>query len=299
MAGLLPRASNGSKNCPGLCYMPPMLGVPSGSKPTWITKLAGMPVVHRAIKLFRMQQIASKALTIVPMRRKLPRTHCQYRVRFLESLLMADEIFQREIYREAFEDREVSTFVDLGSNVGYFSLYAVEHTGRRDLVGLVVDGNEEMATESRWHAEENGLGGLTVKHGVVGYPPGVTEATFYVNPSNVASSAQPVLNPDVPAKGESVPVKVPAVDVLAEWKRIAGDRRIDLMKVDIEGFECDFIKNTTAALSLTDRVVIEWHKWVNARQAVDDLLAEQGFSLRKVISEDPHCGVAIYDRKAS
>ena len=68
------------------------------------------------------------------------------------------------------------------------------------------------------------------------------------------------------------------------------------MKIDIEGFECDFLKNTTAALARTDRVVIEWHKWVNGRDAVDALLAAQGFSLRKVISEDPHCGVAIYDR---
>jgi FkbM family methyltransferase len=274
-----------------------MLGVPSGSKPTWITKLAGMPAVHKAIRLFRVQQIASRALTVVPMRRKLRRTNCSYRVRFLESLLIADEIFTREIYREAFEDMDVKTFMDLGSNVGYFPLYAVEHTGRRDLVGLVVDGNENMATESRWHVEQNNLGKVKVMHGVVGYPPGVTEATFFVNPSNVASSAQPVLNPDVPSKGESKPVTVPAVDVLAEWKKFAGDARIDLMKIDIEGFECDFIKNTTEALKLTDRVVLEWHKWVTGRDAVDELLAKQGFGLRKVISEDPHCGVAIYDRK--
>lgn len=273
-----------------------MLGVPTGSKPTWITKLAGMPVVHKAIRLFRVQQIASRALTVVPVRRKLKATGCVYRVRFLESLLIADEIFQRGIYREAFEDSDVKTFVDLGSNVGYFPLFAVEHTGRRDLIALIVDGNEQMASESRWHVEQNNLGTMKVMHGVVGYPPGVTEATFYVNPSNVASSAQPVLNPDVPAKGESKPVKVPAVDVFAEWKKLAGDKRIDLMKVDIEGFEADFIKNTTAALALTDRVVIEWHKWVNERDVMDRLLGEQGFALRKVISEDPHCGVAIYDR---
>lgn len=273
-----------------------MLGVPNSAKATWITKLAGMPVVHKAIRLFRVQQIASRALTVIPYRRKLRRTGLEYRVRFLESLLMADEIFQRGIYREAFEGKDVKTFMDLGSNVGFFTLFAVEETGRRDLVGLVVDGNEQMASESRWHAERNELGKVHVRHGVVGYPPGVTEATFFVNPSNVASSAQPVLNPDVPAKGESKPVKVPAVDILAEWKKIAGDARVDLMKVDIEGFECDFIKNTSETLAFTDRLVIEWHKWVTGRSEVDALLADQGFALRKVISEDPHCGVAIYDR---
>ncbi|MCL2779837.1 MAG: FkbM family methyltransferase [Polyangiaceae bacterium] len=274
-----------------------MLGVPKNSKPTLITKLAGMSVVHKAIKAFRIQQVVARALSIVHVRRTLHRSGLKYRVRFLESVLIADEIFQRGIYREAFEDRQIRTFMDLGSNVGYFPLFAVEETGRRDLVGLAVDGNEQMADESRWHIEHNNLEKITVRHGVVGYPPGVDTATFYVNPSNVASSAQPILNPEVPAKGASRAVTVPVVDVLAEWKKIAGDARINLMKVDIEGFECDFIKNTSAALALTDRVVIEWHKWVNSRDAVDELLAAQGFSLRKVISEDPHCGVAIYDRK--
>ncbi len=274
-----------------------MLGVPSGAKATWITKLAGMPVVHKAIKLLRVQQIASRVLTVVPVRRKLSKTGLRYRVRFLESLLIADEIFTRQIYREAFEDRDVRTFMDLGSNVGYFPLYAVEHTGRRDLIGLVVDANTDMAGESKWHVQENHLDTITVQHGVVGYPPGETEATFYVNPSNVASSAQPVLNPNVPAKGESIPVKVPAVNLLTEWKKLAGDKRIDLMKVDIEGFECEFIKNASDALKLVDRIVIEWHKWVTTRDEVDRLLAERGFHLRTVISEDPHCGVAIYDRE--
>src|SRR6185312_12509161 len=105
-----------------------MLGVPSGAKPTLITKLAGMPVVHKAIRVFRVQQIASRALSVVPFRRTLERSGLRYRVRFLESLLIADEIFKRGIYREAFEDKDVRTFMDLGSNVGYFPLFAVEET---------------------------------------------------------------------------------------------------------------------------------------------------------------------------
>jgi FkbM family methyltransferase len=272
-----------------------MLGVPDFAKATWITKLAGMPIVHKAIRTFRIQQVASRALSIVPFKRKLPRTGAEYRVRFLESFLMADEIFQREIYREAFEDLAVETFMDLGSNVGYFTLFAAEHTGRKDLYGISVDGNGDMARETGWHVEHNHLSNTRARHGVVGYPAGVTEATFYVNPSNVASSAQPVLNPNVPAKGESVPVKVAAIDLVREWRELAGDRRVNLLKVDIEGFECDFIKNTTALLDITDRLVLEWHKWVTTRDAIDALLAERGFRIRKVISEDPHCGVAIYD----
>src|SRR5207253_5685903 len=136
--------------------------------------------------------------------------------------------------------------------------------GRKDLTALAVDADATMADEVRWHVSKNGLTGTRVKTGVAGYPPGVTEATFFVNPSNVASSAQPVLNPDVPPKGESKAVTVPAVDVTAEWKKLAGDKRIDLLKVDVEGFELDLIRNSTELLMLTDRLVLEWHKWVTS-----------------------------------
>lgn len=273
-----------------------MLGVPKSSKPTLIGRLAGLNIVHKAIRTLRLQQIAKTVLGVVPLRRKLANSGCEYRVRHLESLLMADEIFQRHIYREAFEDKDVRTFVDLGANVGYFTLYAAEHTGRRDLVGLAVDANESCTSEVAWHVKHNHLDGTKVMTGVAGYPPGVTSATFFINPSNVASSAQPDLNPDVPSKGESKAVTMPAVDVAAEWKSLAGDKRIDVLKVDVEGFECDLIRNSTELLRLTDRLVLEWHKWVTSLEEVEGLLDARGFKRRTIISEDPHCGVAIFDR---
>lgn len=273
-----------------------MLGVPENSKPTWITKLAGMPAVHKAIRLFRVQQVAARALSVIPVKRRLKKSGCEYRVRALESFLIADEIFDREIYGEALDGLDVQTFIDVGSNVGYFPLFVAEHTARRDVFGLAIDGNPQMAEESRWHAEHNDLRNTRALFGVAGYPADVKEATFFVNPSNVASSAQPVLNPNVPSKGESKAVTVPAVNMLAEWKKLAGDRRINVLKVDVEGFECDLIKNSTELLALTDRIVLEWHKWVTTKDEVDALLRERGFTPKKVISEDPHCGVAMYDR---
>jgi FkbM family methyltransferase len=276
-----------------------MHGVTKSPKVTLITRLAGMPLVHKAIRVLRVQQVAATALGIRPLKRRLKKTGCEYRVKFLESVLMADEIFARQIYRAAFEDREIRTFVDIGSNVGYFTLYAAEYTGKKDLLGLAVDAAEKMSDEVQWHVDKNRLTNTRVRTGVAGYPPGVTTATFFVNPSNVASSAQPNLNPDVPSKGESVAVTVPAVDVAAEWKSHAGDRRIDLLKVDVEGFELDLIRDSTELLALTDRLVLEWHKWVTTLDEIDGMLASRGLVRRTVITEDEHAGVAVYDRKPS
>lgn len=276
-----------------------MHGVSNSPKVTLMTRLAGVPLVHKMVRVLRVQAVVAAALSVRPITRRLKKTGGGYRVRFLESMLMADEIFKREVYRAAFDDREIRTFVDIGANVGYFTLYAAEHTGRKDLTGLAVDADSKMADEVRWHVAKNGLSKTIVRTGVAGYPPGVTTATFFVNPSNVASSAQPTLNPDVPSKGESVAVSVPAVDVAAEWKAIAGDKRVDLLKVDVEGFELDLIKNSTELLALTDRLVLEWHKWVTTLDEIDALLAERGFVRTTIITEDEHAGVAVFDRRPS
>lgn len=272
-----------------------MLGVPKDAQQTWITKLASRKEVHALIRVLRLQAIAGQVFKVVPLRRRL-KSGIPYRVRWLESLLTADEIFSREIYGAAFADREIKTFIDVGCNVGYFPLYAAERTGRKDLRGLVVDGNEEMARESKWHVDQAGLSQTRVRHGLVGYPADVKEATFYVNPSNVASSAQPELNPNVPSKGESRAMTVPVVNLHEEWKKLAGDQRIDLLKIDVEGFECELLQNCRDVIALTDRIVLEWHKWVTTQAEVEKLLAEQGFRLRALISEDEHAGVAVYDR---
>jgi len=276
-----------------------MLGVPDFAKPTWISRLAGSTLVHQAIKTLKLQSVARAVLKVKPIERKAKDGGVRYRVGFLESFLMADEIFQREIYREAFEGKPVRTFIDAGCNAGYFVCYAASQANGGKMTGIAVDGNRDMVSETRWHVDRNTLSDVKVVYGAAGFAADVNEVTFYVNPSNVASSAQPVLNPDVPSKGDSNAVTVPAVHMYEEWKRHAGDAKVDLLKLDVEGSECDFITNEKELLAITDRVVLEWHKWVNELDKVQKLMEEAGFTLRKVISEDAHCGVALFQKTAS
>jgi FkbM family methyltransferase len=273
-----------------------MLGVPQGQKPTILSRLAAQPAFHKAIRTLRLLDIASVALSLRPVRRTLHKSGTRYRVRFAESLLMADEIFKREIYREAFQGADIKTYIDLGSNVGYFPCFAADYTGRRDLVGLSVDAHPQMAAETQWHIDENAWPNVKRVHGVVGFDSAVAEATFYINPSNISCSAQPVLNPDVPAKGEPKPTIVRTVHLAKEWRAHAGERRVDLLKMDVEGFEREVLSTISDVLAITERVVLEWHKWINPRESIDAIMIAQGFELARVISEDPHCGVALYTR---
>lgn len=252
------------------------------------------PEFHRAIKALKLVELASKFLSFRPLHRTLD-GGVKYRVRYGESLLMADEIFQRQVYRDPFEGRDVRTFVDLGSNVGYFTCYAMNRIGRRDAIGLAVDANPKMAAETAYHIEHNGWNNVKGLWSVVGFPLDVDKAPFFLNPSNISGSAT-TLNPNIPAKGKQEEITVPTVDLNKAWRDHAGDAPVDVMKVDVEGFEVKVLNTLPELLKRTNSVVLEWHKWITPRDPVDEVLQKAGLVFQKVVTEDPHCGVAFYQR---
>ncbi len=259
--------------------------------------LQGSSLFHHTVRVLRLQPLAEMILGVLPLMRRTDAAGLTYRLRSLESFLLADEIFSGKVYRDAFDGADIATFVDLGCNVGYFVLYAAEHSPLgRQVIGLAVDGNRAMVDETRHHVALNCLANVQVEFGVVGFASTVDEATFYVNPSNVASSAQPILNPRIPKKGDSRPTIVPVVHVFERWQQLHGDRRIDLLKIDIEGSERAVLENEQSLLRITDRVVIEWHKWITSLDEIGGLLRAAGFVRRIVVGEDENCGVAVFSR---
>lgn len=262
-------------------------------KPTLMSWLQLRPEFHRVIRRLKIVELASKLLAVRPLHRRLP-AGTRYRVRYGESLLMADEIFKRQVYRDPFTDRMVRSFVDLGSNVGYFTCYALDRTGP-DVVGLSVDANPKMADETKWHIEQSGRPRVRGEWAVVGFPLDVDKAPFFLNPSNISGSAT-VLNPNIPAKGAQEEITVPTVDLNKAWRAHAGDLPVDVLKVDVEGFELKVLATIPALLERTNTVVLEWHKWITDRAPIDALLAKAGLEFVHVVTEDPHCGVAYYAR---
>jgi len=261
-----------------------------------MSRLQLRPEFHRTIKALRLVEIASKLLALRPLRRRLP-GGSQYRVRYGESLLMADEIFKRHVYRDPFIAHPVRTFVDLGSNVGYFTCYAADQIGS-GAVGLAVDANPKMADETKFHIESNGWSKVKGLWAVVGYPLGQTgDAPFFLNPSNISGSAT-TLNPNIPAKGAQKEISVPTVDLNKAWQEHAGDLPVDVLKVDVEGFELKVLETIPDLLKRTNAVVLEWHKWITPRTPIDEFLHRAGLEFVKVVTEDPHCGVAFYERKS-
>jgi FkbM family methyltransferase len=261
-----------------------------------LSKLATTPGFHQLITATHAHEIGARILKRWPVVRKTKRLGLRYRVRSLESFLVADEIFRREVYALAFQGANAKTFIDVGANVGYFPCFAADFTEARDILGLAIDVAPGILTEVRWHVETNQLCNVHVIEGLVGYPPDVKRAPFYIAGSNVSGSAQPNFNPRLPLKGNVQKVDVACIDLFEEWKRVAGDQRVNVLKMDIEGFELPALRNLGSLLEVTDRVVLEWHKWITSKDEIAAELSARGFHLHAIADDSLDAGIGVFAR---
>ncbi len=220
----------------------------------------------------------SAALDRFPIGRVLP-SGVRYRCRYLDSVTLAEEIFSQRSYARAVPST-VRTFVDLGCNVGQFVAFVADVTGRRDLRGLAIDADPDMVAETQWVVDVNGLSSVTALQGLVGAPSAAVEQKdFFLHPCKIKSSAYALDEPGQPHKGDWKKTRVPTIDLEATWRaRIGDDVRCDLLKVDIEGSEADFITEDNPFLRRVDAVVVEVHKWVVDPAVIDARLRANGFA---------------------
>jgi FkbM family methyltransferase len=248
---------------------------------------------HFAINRLGMRRVANALLARVPIRRTLAGSGARYRCRYLDSIALAEEVFGRRIYGPAVP-ANLSTFVDLGCNVGFFEAFLVHVTGRRDLRGLAVDADADMVRETSWTLAANGLSSVHAVHGLVGGPSRGGEADFYLHPVTIKSSAYAVDEPGRPFTGSWRKTRVPIVEVERAWSDRFGDARCNLLKIDVEGAEADFITPDNAFLRRVDAIVVEVHKWVITPDVVDDRLATLGFDRTAQLVDSPTLSVATY-----
>jgi FkbM family methyltransferase len=220
-----------------------------------------------------------------------------YRITSLDEFSTESEMFIEESYAPALGGR-IETFIDLGCNAGWFALWLTTR-GPSPKLGLLIDAHPRMVAEAEWHLRQNGLSRYVLMHGAVGLPPGETSTTFHVHPTGSASSVLPYQpGKQLPVKGKIADVEVPAVSVASEWKRHFGNVAVDLLKVDIEGKELDFVKYEGDFIrQQVNRIVVEWHKWCVSLRELDAQLTSIGFERVAVFEENALAGLARYEKR--
>jgi FkbM family methyltransferase len=226
----------------------------------------------------------------------LPGSNIRYRARRLDSLALSVEMFdQSSLYPHSEIPTPLRTFADIGCNAGYFLCWLCREAKTTSLKGLLVDANDEILEDAKWHVEANGLKDVHVAHGLVGTNKSGETADFYLHPSYTFSSANP--SPEAISKTSWVVKKIPCISIEEKWQKYFGDTPCDLLKVDIEGAELDFFRNEPVFMKRVQRIIVEWHKEQVSFETMKDFLAQQGFSLKKITEEKHDVGTAVFVRK--
>lgn len=122
------------------------------------------------------------------------------------------------------------TFLDIGSNVGAYSVFVAKNAGPGAKV-VAVDPNAIVLRRLSFNAVANGLSNIEAVQAAVADAEG--EMDFALEESNMGGSS---LQLDRAARGGKTIVRVP-VRTLRGLVADAGFKHVDAIKIDVEGFE--------------------------------------------------------------
>ena len=142
-------------------------------------------------------------------------------------MLSRPERLMTQVARITGELAPGETFVDLGANVGVFSLYAAKAVGPQGCV-LAIEPSPTMLERLRFNLGANGFSNVRIAAVAVGETRG--EATFHTLPDAHGSASLH----EMPGSTPQMTVPVEPLLALLETH---GIERVDAMKVDIEGYE--------------------------------------------------------------
>jgi len=261
---------------------------------SWLSRSAA---IRRVVTALRLHKIANAWLRKFPSIKQLPKSGVRYRAIRVESIPLAQEMFDKgALYDAALLPKGFTTFADLGCNVGYFTCWLAHLAAGRTLKGLMLDANPHAVAEARWHAEANGMNEVFGVHGIVGEGQAGGVANFYLYESNICSTSE---LPDVEKmglKGKWERISVPHVVIADEWKKRFNGARCNVLKIDVEGSEMNFLRAEENFLPLVDSIIVEWHKWRVSLHDLRGFLEPRGFQYLKTMEENEQMGTAVFTR---
>ena len=148
---------------------------------------------------------------------------CEKRVLFTPQYFDAVE---RELLASRLH--EGFTFIDVGANIGAYSLFVAARAGRRARI-LAVEPQPEVFARLSFNIAQNPFGTVKAVACALADKPG--ELTLFIDPTTRGESSVRILN-----SSAGTSVKVPAMTLLSLVEG-EGYERIDAIKLDVEGAE--------------------------------------------------------------
>lgn len=148
---------------------------------------------------------------------------CEKRVLFTPQYF---DVIERELLASRLRDG--FTFIDIGANIGAYSLFVAARAGRGARI-LAVEPQPEIFARLAFNIAQNPFGTVKAVACALADKPG--ELTLFIDPTNRGESSVRILN-----SSAGTSVKVPAMTLLSLVEGEGYDR-IDAIKLDVEGAE--------------------------------------------------------------
>jgi len=241
----------------------------------FLHRIGKLKILHKLVGCLGIYEVTNWILRFRPLVRTLPRSRIRLRLNSIASFMLYEEMFSRQGYREAIALHEVRTFVDLGCKIGWFPCFLGEIQGGNEFSGLMFDADPRVIPHARWHLDANALTNCDVIHGVVGVGEEAMETSFFINPASTQSALKAFGDTHpFPIKGRVQEARVPVFCVKREWeKRHGATTTVDLLKIDIEGAELDFLRSEIDFIKKSVRIIVcEWHNWHVSLQQIQEFM---------------------------
>lgn len=194
---------------------------------------------------------------------------CEKRVLFTPQYFDPRE---RELLAARVRGREGFRFIDIGANIGAYSLFVAAEAGPGARI-LAVEPQPEIFSRLTYNIAQNPFGSVKAVACALADKPG--ELTLFLDPSNRGESSVRILRSSIGST-----VRVPATTLLALMENEGYDR-LDAIKLDVEGAEDlilePFLRDAPEAL-WPDFVIIEDSR-ARWQSDLTVLLAQRGYQL--------------------
>ena len=179
-------------------------------------------------------------------------------------------------------------FIDVGANIGTFTIPAAKHVGSSGRV-IAIEASREVFNLLQKNIDTNKVQNVQLVCAAAGASAGDIE--FYPAPADHfgMGSRAPQFN--------AAPIAIPSVmlDSLVQSFNLSS---VDLIKIDVEGFELDVLKGATELLSAKNPplVIFEFCDWAETRSGgnlggAQRFLLDRGFQIWRAPEYD--CGPPI------
>ncbi len=176
--------------------------------------------------------------------------------------------------------RPGDSFVDIGANIGFLTLVGARRVGVQGRV-LAVEASERIHAVLRDNMDRNGLTQVVLQRCAI-HELDRAVKEFYEAPMEKFGKGS--LAPQYYQPATMVPTRT--LDSLVEE---TGSPKVDVLKVDVEGFEAGVLRGASRLLSTKDApwILFEFEDWSEARAGypagcAQDVLCDKGYRIARL-----------------